>query len=57
MVQMFLTFLMLPTVLLQANMIVAIVLERLDMWFNVTNLIAYVVLCIVRSVDSHETFI
>ncbi|OKS86397.1 hypothetical protein RG47T_1853 [Mucilaginibacter polytrichastri] len=43
--QMFLTFLILPTVLLQANLIVAIGLEKLDMWFNIISLGVNVVGC------------
>ncbi len=43
--QMFLTFLILPTVLLQANLIVAIGLEKLDMWFNIISLIVNVIGC------------
>ena len=35
--QMFLTFLLMPTVLLQANLIVAIGLEKQDMWFNIAS--------------------
>jgi O-antigen/teichoic acid export membrane protein len=42
--QMFLTFLLLPTVLLQANILVALGLEKLDMYFNVTSLVVYLVL-------------
>ncbi|EHQ28707.1 polysaccharide biosynthesis protein [Mucilaginibacter paludis DSM 18603] len=45
--QMFLTFLLLPTVLLQANLIVAIGLEKLDMWFNVASLIINVAGCLI----------
>jgi hypothetical protein len=44
---MFLTFLILPTVLLQANLIVAIGLEKLDMWFNIISLIVNVIGCFV----------
>ncbi len=36
--QMALTFLILPTVLLQANLIVSIGLEKMDMWFNIASL-------------------
>jgi len=43
--QMFLTYLLLPTVLLQANLIVAIGLEKLDMWFNIVSLLINVLGC------------
>jgi len=33
--QMFLTYLLFPTVLLQANLLVAMGMEKLDMWFNI----------------------
>jgi O-antigen/teichoic acid export membrane protein len=45
--QMFLTFLVLPTVLLQANLLVAIGLEKLDMWFNVLSLLVNVACCFI----------
>ncbi|WCT10724.1 hypothetical protein [Mucilaginibacter jinjuensis] len=45
--QMFLTFLVLPTVLLQANLIVAIGLEKLDMWFNIISLVVNVAGCFI----------
>ncbi len=45
--QMFLTFLLLPTVLLQANLIVAIGLERKDMWFNILSFIINVAGCFI----------
>jgi O-antigen/teichoic acid export membrane protein len=45
--QMFLTFLILPTVLLQANLIVAIGSEKMDMWFNIISLIINVIGCFV----------
>jgi len=44
--QMFLTFLILPTVLLQANLIVAMGMEKLDMWFNIVSLTVNVTCCI-----------
>jgi len=44
--QMFLTFLLLPTVLLQANLIVAIGLEKMDMWFNIGSLILNIAACL-----------
>jgi O-antigen/teichoic acid export membrane protein len=43
--QMFLAFLLLPTVLLQANLIVAIGAEKTDMWCNVTSLVVNVICC------------
>lgn len=45
--QMFLTILVFPTAFLQANMLVAMKLERLDMWFNVILLGINVCLCLV----------
>jgi O-antigen/teichoic acid export membrane protein len=45
--QMFLTILVLPTVLLQANLIVAMGLEKLDMWFNLISLTVHVTISIV----------
>jgi len=45
--QMFLTFLVLPSVLLQANLIVALGLEKLDMWFNIFCFGVNVVGCVV----------
>lgn len=45
--QMFLTFLVLPTVLLQANLIVAMGMEKLDMWFNIISLAVNVAGCII----------
>ncbi len=45
--QMFLTFLVLPTVLLQANLIVAIGLEKLDMWYNIIGLIINILGCVI----------
>ena len=45
--QMFFTFLILPTVLLQANLIVAIGLEKLDMVFNIISLVVNVLCCMV----------
>lgn len=43
--QMFLTFILLPTVLLQANLIVALGLEKLDMIYNILSLLVYIVAC------------
>ncbi len=45
--QMFLTILVLPTVLLQANLIVAMGLEKLDMWFNLISLTVHVTISII----------
>ncbi|MXV15792.1 lipopolysaccharide biosynthesis protein [Hufsiella ginkgonis] len=44
--QMSLTFLLMPTVLLQANLLVAMGLEKRDMWFNVVSLLVYLAGCI-----------
>lgn len=43
--EMFLTILIFPTALLQANTLVAMNMERADMWFNVTSLILNIVFC------------
>lgn len=45
--QMFLAFLIMPTVLLQANLIVALGLERRDMQFNVASLFVNIVGCLI----------
>lgn len=45
--QMFLTILIFPTALLQANMLITINLEKLDMLFNIIALIINFVICIV----------
>lgn len=45
--QMFLTILVLPTVLLQANLIVAMGMEKLDMWFNLISLTVHVTISVV----------
>ena len=45
--QMFLTYLVLPTVLLQANIIVAMGLEKMDMWCNIVSLVANVAACFI----------
>lgn len=42
--EMFLTILIFPTAILQANLLVAIKLERLDMWINVICLTVYILL-------------
>lgn len=44
--QMFLTFLLFPTVLLQANLIVAMQAEKIDMWLNILSLVINVALCL-----------
>lgn len=43
--QMFLTILIFPTALLQANVLVAMNKERSDMWLNVTSLILNIIFC------------
>jgi O-antigen/teichoic acid export membrane protein len=43
--QMFLTILVFPTAFLQANVLIALKLERLDMWFNIALLTINLVLC------------
>jgi O-antigen/teichoic acid export membrane protein len=43
--EMFLTILIFPTALLQANVLVAMNMERADMWFNVVSLVLNVVFC------------
>ena len=45
--EMFLTILIFPTALLQANVLVAMNKERADMWFNVPSLVLNVVFCFV----------
>jgi len=45
--QMFLTFLIFPTVLLQANLIVAIGLEKMDMVFNIVSLLINLAGCLI----------
>jgi len=45
--EMFLTILIFPTALLQANVLVAMNMERADMWFNVVSLILNVIFCFV----------
>src|SRR5690606_3766415 len=41
--EMFLTMLIFPTVLLQANLIVAMKHEKVDMWLNIFSLLIYLV--------------
>jgi O-antigen/teichoic acid export membrane protein len=43
--EMFLTILIFPTALLQANVLVAMNMERADMWFNVVSLILNIIFC------------
>ena len=45
--EIFLTFLVFPTALLQANLLVALKLEKLDMYFNLVALIIYFVACFI----------
>lgn len=45
--EMFLTFLVFPTALLQANLIVALRMEKIDMYFNLAALILNLSLCII----------
>jgi hypothetical protein len=44
---MFLTILVFPTALLQANVLIAMRLEKLDMWFNIISLIVSLSICII----------
>jgi O-antigen/teichoic acid export membrane protein len=43
--EMFLTFLVFPTALLQANLIVAIKFEKMDMYFNLISLLIFFISC------------
>jgi O-antigen/teichoic acid export membrane protein len=45
--EMFLTILVFPTALLQANVLVAMNKERADMWFNVISLVLNIVFCFI----------
>ena len=45
--QMFLTMLVFPTALLQANVLIALKKEKIDMWLNIVSLIANCCFCIV----------
>jgi O-antigen/teichoic acid export membrane protein len=45
--EMFLTILVFPTALLQANVLIAMRLEKLDMWFNIISLIVSLSICII----------
>ena len=46
-IEMFLTILLFPTALLQANLLVAMKLEKMDMWFNTISLIINVIICLI----------
>lgn len=45
--EMFFTMLVFPTSLLQANMLIAMKLEKLDMWFNINSVVINSVICLV----------
>lgn len=45
--EMFFTMLIFPTSLLQANMLIAMKLEKLDMWFNINSVIINTLICII----------
>ncbi|MBS9524518.1 oligosaccharide flippase family protein [Litoribacter alkaliphilus] len=45
--EMFLTILVYPTVLLQANVLIAMRMEKTDMWFNVLSVILNITLCLI----------
>ncbi|MFS4416351.1 oligosaccharide flippase family protein [Maribacter sp. 2307ULW6-5] len=45
--EMFFTLLVFPTALLQANILIAMKLEKLDMWFNLNSVLINTLLCIV----------
>lgn len=45
--QMFLSYLLFPTVLLQANLLITMGMEKLDMWFNIISLALNIVACII----------
>jgi O-antigen/teichoic acid export membrane protein len=44
---MFLTILVMPTAFLQANVLVSMKYEKLDMWLNIISLITYLTFCLV----------
>lgn len=46
-IQMFLTMLIFPTAFLQANVLIAMKLERFDMWLNIASLAVHVIICLV----------
>ena len=45
--EMFLTMLVFPTSLVQANILIALKLEKLDMWFNINSILINTTLCLV----------
>ncbi|WP_300021570.1 oligosaccharide flippase family protein [uncultured Maribacter sp.] len=45
--EMFLTMLVFPTSLIQANILIALKLEKLDMWFNINSIIINTTLCLI----------
>lgn len=45
--QMFFTMLVFPTSLLQANMLIAMKLEKMDMWFNINSVIINSLICLI----------
>ncbi|MDF4201841.1 oligosaccharide flippase family protein [Maribacter sp. SA7] len=45
--EMFLTMLVFPTSLVQANILISLKLEKLDMWFNINSIIINITLCMV----------
>ena len=45
--EMFLTMLIMPTTFLQAQLLITMKLEKLDMWFNVKRLIINILICLV----------
>jgi len=45
--QIFLTILIMPTTFLQAQLLITMKLEKLDMWFNIKRLIINVIICLV----------
>ncbi|WP_405410898.1 oligosaccharide flippase family protein [Maribacter sp. Asnod1-A12] len=45
--EMFFTMLVFPTSLLQANMLIAMRLEKLDMWFNINSVVINTLICII----------
>lgn len=45
--QMFMTILVYPTVLLQANILVSMKLEKVDMWLNIASLLSYLIFSVI----------
>ena len=45
--EMFLTMVVFPTALVQASILIALKLEKLDMWFNINSIIINTVLCLI----------